>query len=131
MTTQPQQNIMTADEGLLLPSDLNSGKGRRSSRFSSDSRAHSETPERSSRSTPTTSLQDTPQNEIQTFENESPVPQRNLRQRKSAAPKNVLDPVETAMKPLTEEERRSWKGWVELESDPVSVLRLLSLDHEL
>jgi hypothetical protein len=28
--------------------------------------------------------------------------------------------MEAAMKPLTDEERRSWAGWVELESDPVS-----------
>lgn len=34
---------------------------------------------------------------------------------------NALDPVEEVMKPLTDEERRNWKGWVELESDPVCI----------
>ena len=32
------------------------------------------------------------------------------------------DAVAEAMKPLTDEERRNWKGWVELESDPVGFL---------
>lgn len=41
-------------------------------------------------------------------------PQRDDRQNGSGA-----DPVAEAMKPLTDEERRNWKGWVELESDPV------------
>ena len=31
------------------------------------------------------------------------------------------------MKPLTDEERRSWPGWVELESEPVSAERALFL----
>ena len=26
-----------------------------------------------------------------------------------------------AMKPLTDEERQNWKGWVELESNPVGI----------
>lgn len=30
------------------------------------------------------------------------------------------DILEQAMRPLTEEDRQSWPGWVELESDPVS-----------
>lgn len=103
---------------ILHPSDLNSGDRRRSSRFSSTSGAHSETPERSIRSTPVTSLQDTPQTENQIVEDESPMPQRSLRQRKSVV-LNIPDPIEAVMKPLTEEERGKWKGWVELESDPV------------
>jgi len=34
------------------------------------------------------------------------------------------DPMIAAMKPLTDEERQIWKGWVELESNPVSVSHL-------
>ncbi|PVH71847.1 cysteine proteinase [Cadophora sp. DSE1049] len=42
---------------------------------------------------------------------------RNLRKRKEP-PTVSADPVAEAMKPLTDEERQNWKGWVELESDP-------------
>lgn len=48
---------------------------------------------------------------------------RNLRKRKSP-PVISDDPVAEAMKPLTDEERQNWKGWVELESDPVSPIVL-------
>jgi hypothetical protein len=52
--------------------------------------------------------------------NEEPsLPKRNLRKRRAESTV-TLDPIE-AMKPLTDEERRNWKGWVELESDPVSL----------
>lgn len=44
---------------------------------------------------------------------------RNLRKRKDP-PTSMFDPATEAMKPLTDEERHNWKGWVELESDPVS-----------
>jgi ubiquitin carboxyl-terminal hydrolase L5 len=48
--------------------------------------------------------------------------QRSLRKRKSNGHHgNALAPVEEVMKPLTDEERRNWKGWVELESDPVCI----------
>ena len=30
--------------------------------------------------------------------------------------------MEEAMKPLTDEERQNWKGWIELESEPVGLL---------
>jgi ubiquitin carboxyl-terminal hydrolase L5 len=57
---------------------------------------------------------------MQSPKEESPLPSRSLRRRKSAISNGIVsDPVEEAMKPLTEEERLSWKGWVELESDPV------------
>ena len=40
--------------------------------------------------------------------------------RKIAEPSPVADdPMIEAMKPLTDEERQDWKGWVELESNPV------------
>ncbi|KAH7369914.1 hypothetical protein BKA65DRAFT_487322 [Rhexocercosporidium sp. MPI-PUGE-AT-0058] len=42
---------------------------------------------------------------------------RNLRKRKEP-PTLMFDPVTEAMRPLTDEERQNWKGWVELESDP-------------
>ena len=53
---------------------------------------------------------------------DSPQPmKRTLRQRNSDRQNGTgADPIEEAMKPLTDEERRNWKGWVELESDPVS-----------
>lgn len=109
------------DDPVVHPSNTSSGERRRSSRFRSTSQALSETPERSTRSTPITSVQDTPQDDKQSVEDESPVPQRSLRQRRSAVPNGpVLDPVEEGMKPLTDEERQNWAGWVELESDPVS-----------
>ncbi|KAL2072296.1 hypothetical protein VTL71DRAFT_11639 [Oculimacula yallundae] len=42
---------------------------------------------------------------------------RSLRKRKE--PSSFLsDPVTEALRPLTDEERQNWKGWVELESDP-------------
>lgn len=44
---------------------------------------------------------------------------RNLRKRKEP-PAFSMDPVNEALKPLTDEQRQNWKGWVELESDPVS-----------
>ena len=40
------------------------------------------------------------------------------------------DPAKEAMKSLTEEELKSWKGWVELESDPVGTQGLLPLMKE-
>jgi ubiquitin carboxyl-terminal hydrolase L5 len=111
------------------PSSLNSGERRQPSRFRSASQAPSEILERSIHSTHTTSVQDSPQDEKQSVNGQSPRPQRNLRDRKSTA---VLDPVEEAMKPLTDKERRNWKGWVELESDPVSASSpLLPLDKNI
>lgn len=35
-----------------------------------------------------------------------------------------IDPIEEAMKSLTDEERRNWKGWVDFDSDPVSQFEL-------
>ncbi|KAH8791490.1 hypothetical protein BGZ57DRAFT_784675 [Hyaloscypha finlandica] len=107
------------DDPIILPSDLNSGERQRSSRVRSTSLRVSETPERSTRSTPVASVKDTPQAETQSPKEESPVPSRSLRRRKSAFSNGIIsDPIEEAMKALTEEERQNWKGWVELESDP-------------
>lgn len=49
---------------------------------------------------------------------DTPIGQRTLRKRKE--PVTTTDSLEEALKPLTEEARRAWTGWVELESDPVS-----------
>ncbi|PBP19688.1 putative ubiquitin carboxyl-terminal hydrolase protein [Diplocarpon rosae] len=54
--------------------------------------------------------------DIGSIDDDSPVGARNLRKRKR--PMGTADPAEEAMRPLTDEERRAWKGWVELESDP-------------
>jgi len=49
-----------------------------------------------------------------------PLSNRCLRKRKNEGHNRASpDAMEGAMKPLTDEERRNWKGWVELESDPV------------
>jgi ubiquitin carboxyl-terminal hydrolase L5 len=111
------------DDPTVFSSNLDSGEQRRLSNIRSTSQALGETPEKSSRSTPVTSVRDTPQAEKQSVKDESPVPSRSLRRRKSAVSNGVVsDPVGEAIKPLTEEERQNWKGWVELESDPVSIL---------
>jgi ubiquitin carboxyl-terminal hydrolase L5 len=66
---------------------------------------------------PTPQTQTPPQDEVQVANG-----QRSLRKRKDNGHRgNALDPVEEIMKPLTDEERRNWKGWVELESDPVRI----------
>jgi hypothetical protein len=50
----------------------------------------------------------------------SPSKREGLRKRTAASTtEDEVDAVAEAMKPLTEEERKKWKGWVELESDPV------------
>ncbi|RDL32468.1 uncharacterized protein BP5553_08924 [Venustampulla echinocandica] len=71
---------------------------------------------------------------------------RTLRKRKDPVSTNDdSGAVMEAMKPLTDEERRSWKGWVELESDPalfnfilreygvrdVKIQEVLALDDEM
>jgi ubiquitin carboxyl-terminal hydrolase L5 len=112
------------DDPALLPSDMNSTEQRRSSRIISTSLAINETPEKSKSSSPY--VQGTPQAEKSSAKAESPVPPRKFRRRKSAVSNgNFSDPVEEAIRPLTEGERQNWKGWVELESDPVSTLSLL------
>ncbi|PMD14096.1 cysteine proteinase [Hyaloscypha hepaticicola] len=105
------------DDPALLPSDMNSAEQRRSSRTISTSQALYETPEKSKSRSPY--VQSTSHAEKSSAKIESPVPPRKFRTRKSAVSNgNFSDPVEEAIKPLTEGERQSWKGWVELESDP-------------
>ena len=117
------------DDPAPLPSDMNSAEQRRLSRIISPSQALNETPEKSKSSSPY--VQGTPHAEKSSAKAESPVPPRKYRRRKSAVSNgNFSDPVEEAIRPLTEGERQSWKGWVELESDPVSTLSLLPLTSE-
>jgi ubiquitin carboxyl-terminal hydrolase L5 len=117
------------DEPTPLPSDMNSAEQRRSSRIISTSQALNETPEKSKSSSPY--VQGTPHAEKSSAKANSPVSPRKFRRGKSAvANGNFSDPVEEAIRPLTEGERQSWKGWIELESDPVSTLGLLPLINE-
>ena len=96
---------------------------------------HSVTPEPLSRSTRMTRSRDTPKSEKRSLREQSPplrgekrpaeddsaMPPRSLRQRKSIKVTMDLDNVvEQAIQPMAEEERQFWKGWVELESEPVS-----------
>lgn len=55
--------------------------------------------------------------------NKSPTKARDHLRRRTALP-NLGEPdlVKKALQPLTDEERRNWPGWVELESDPVRSL---------
>lgn len=47
-----------------------------------------------------------------------------LRPKKESALASDIDAMDEAMKPLTDEERKNWKGWAELESDPVGSIIL-------
>jgi ubiquitin carboxyl-terminal hydrolase L5 len=81
----------------------------------------------SARSTPVVrSSQTTPQvTPEQDLEDEDATPSKRVGLRKRNADTRARDEaaaVAEAMKPLTNEERMNWKGWVELESDPVCKL---------
>jgi ubiquitin carboxyl-terminal hydrolase L5 len=116
------------DDPTPLPSDMNSAEQRRSSRIISTSQALNETPEKSKSSSPY--VQGTPHAEKSSAKANSPVSPRKFRRKSAVANGNFSDPVEEAIRPLTEGERQSWKGWIELESDPVSTLSLLPLINE-
>ena len=117
------------DEPTPLPSDMNSAEQRRSSRIISTSQALNKTPEKSKSSSPY--VQGTPLAGKSSAKANSPVSPRKFRRGKSSvANGNFSDPVEEAIRPLTEGERQSWKGWIELESDPVITLGLLPLINE-
>jgi ubiquitin carboxyl-terminal hydrolase L5 len=49
----------------------------------------------------------------------TPSKRSGLRHRSEVTNLVTFDPIAEAMKPLTDDERRNWTGWVELESDPV------------
>ena len=111
-------------EGPLVDAGiLSSERRRRSSRNRSVSRISDESLERSTRSAlPVQSSPTTPR-DIKHLDPElSPsTAKRNLRKRTGEGSKvSPHDLMYGAMKPLTDKERRAWKGWVELESDPVS-----------
>lgn len=54
-------------------------------------------------------------------ENSIPGTRHRLRRRSEVPSLVESDSVAAAMEPLTDEERQNWLGWVELESDPVSL----------
>lgn len=60
------------------------------------------------------------ESEINGNDGSTPDTGRRLRRRSEASSVFETDIVADAMEPLTDEERRNWSGWVELESDPVS-----------
>jgi len=95
----------------------NIGK-RLSARLQSSPRALGEITDQSSSKTPRTpSSRMSPQPPV----DDTPVTQRGLRKRKNVETKNPSDSIEDALRPLTAEERLEWKGWIEIESDPVSM----------
>lgn len=104
-----------------LGTSIRSTPADRSSRSTPAVHSSRSTPgERSSRNTPP---------EIRGHEEHDPTPTKRagLRPRDHASKVPHSDSMEAAMKPLTDEERRSWPGWVELESDPVSSMFYLRL----
>jgi ubiquitin carboxyl-terminal hydrolase L5 len=66
--------------------------------------------------------------EIADDEQQDPTPSKRtgLRRKREEPKKDSSNIMEAAMKPLTDEERRDWPGWVELESEPVSCSHLRS-----
>jgi hypothetical protein len=100
---------------------------QRSTEFHLNSQSPCATSEKSAHGTPligsphpAPQTQALPQDQVQLANGDTS--QRSLRKRKSNGHHgNALDPVEEAMRSLTDEERRNWKGWVELESDPVCI----------
>ncbi len=102
--------------------EANIGARRSSSRLQSLSKTTYTTSDRSLSRTPQIpSAKTTPTPQApRSPKDDSPVPLRSLRKRKSSVNNISTDPIADALKPLTAEERFNWKGWVELESDPVS-----------
>ena len=126
----------------LLPSSdlstLSSGGQRRSTRFqtapaarcSSIDTSTIDTPvNRSARSTPAllssrSTLGSSRYTPMETaddeHQNSTPSKRTGLRRKREEPKEDPSNAMEAAMKPLTDEERRDWPGWVELESEPVS-----------
>lgn len=103
-----------------MMADARMGDRRRSSRLPPSQRFQSKTPDLqapadgAAASPDATDLNKSPHHDPSTEK-------RNLRKRKEA-PVNYMDPIAETMKPLTDDEREEWKGWIELESDPVCIL---------
>jgi len=73
-----------------------------------------------SESTPGESSPNTPQDNIDNGDEDlTPSKRTGLRRKREEPMEPEPDPMGAAMKPLTDEERRAWPGWVELESEPV------------
>ncbi len=93
--------------------------GEPSATISSDFTAPVHTPKSSVEGTPPASS--LPGTSHEDLNRDAPLNKRDLRKRTyNAESDSTHDPLEDTLKPLTDEKRRSWKGWVELESDPVS-----------
>lgn len=58
--------------------------------------------------------------DIQDGRNEKGIAPSRLKRPGKNVQKSESEIIEEAMKPLTDDERKAWKGWCELESDPVS-----------
>jgi ubiquitin carboxyl-terminal hydrolase L5 len=124
-------------------STLSSGGQRRSTRLqttpaarhdSIDTSTNGTPAERSARSTPALlSSRSTPGSSrntpLEVDDEQEPTPSKRtgLRRKREEPKEPPLDVMEAAMKPLTDEERRDWPGWVELESEPVSWLLVILL----
>lgn len=106
---------------------FHSGERRRSSRIQLGTNTGSNSSDLSARSTPTiSSSRSTPAEksarkttkDLQIVDPE-PTPSKRPGLRTRNTPINSgIDPIQEAMKPLTDEERRNWKGWVDFDSDP-------------
>ncbi|KAG0647183.1 Ubiquitin carboxyl-terminal hydrolase isozyme L5 [Hyphodiscus hymeniophilus] len=126
------------DDSSSEPPSLGLGGQRRSSRLqtistlrrhSTDTSTVSTPTARSSRNTPAIhssrstpgehSPRNTPQNGTsKDHENPTPSKRTNLRRKHDEPKWPETNIMEDAMKPVTDEERRTWPGWVELESEP-------------
>jgi ubiquitin carboxyl-terminal hydrolase L5 len=120
------------DDGPLADVSACSGERRRSSRIQASSSIGSNGPEPSIQTTPPTESSETapvtksarssPRAGSHAMDHGPTTAQRTgLRRRNEASDFIAPDPISEAMRPLTDEERRNWAGWVELESDPVGL----------
>ena len=113
----------------LVPSTLRCDSLDTSTTSTPAARSSRSTPAiQSSRSTPGEGCScKTPQESAEIDEEPTSSKRIGLRRKREEPREPDGDPMGAAMKPLTDEERRSWPGWVELESEPVSSLSFLSL----
>lgn len=63
---------------------------------------------------------DTVTHEVQGEQSAMGITARRSRRSDKKVQKSESEILEEVMKPLTDDERKAWKGWCELESDPVS-----------
>ncbi|CZS95055.1 related to 26S proteasome-associated ubiquitin carboxyl-terminal hydrolase [Rhynchosporium agropyri] len=126
-TFEEQRQLSSVSTDTSGPSDCSQEKGLSSisslQAVMPNSKSHEKSPVRSTSidAAPPThavgSLEITTNGGVQSTDGFSTMPTRSLRKRKEP-PIFASDPVTEALRPLTDEERQNWKGWVELESDP-------------